>query len=176
MTPDEYFEQEVARLRNEWEAGRFDALIELVMLAADFRPLPLWAAEAAAEQLTAAINGIPPSAGARDTSRGRAGGIVARLDQDALHLMRWNVASWALGDIVGGDDSARRKRTRKELTKGKGTREEAFALASELLRGSTAQASPDAVKKSYDLVNHEIRAGNAARFGIGEETRRIKPS
>jgi hypothetical protein len=72
------------------------------------------------------------------------------------------------GERIAGLDAAGRKRIRREVTGARGTREDAFILASNMLAGSPAQATPEVVEASYKLVQKEIEAGNAARFQIGE--------
>jgi hypothetical protein len=165
MTHDEYFEREEARLKSEWEAGRFTALIELTVLLSDIRPMPTWAANAVAEQLERAFAGLPPTAGDRTTTRGRSGGIAARMAEDQIHRIRWSMAAVALGTVAGGDLQAHKK-TRASITGKKGTVDDAFLWVSEMLRGKRAQAEPEAIKKSYKLVEKELAAGNGARFGI----------
>lgn len=42
-------------------------------------------------------------------------------------------------------------------------------VASGLLKGSTAEAEPDTVEASYDLVEHAIQAGHAGEFYVSKD-------
>ena len=166
MTPEQFYTIELERLRVEWEAGRFDALLDALVLSNDARPLPEWATLGAVNGLRLAAAGEPLPG----TSRGRAGGIIPKLQQDDIHRRRWELSCWALGELQPAQSAADRKSIRREIAlafgKSKGTRPEAFQIVSEMLRKSEARGSPEAIEASYKLVNNAIRVGDASRFRV----------
>lgn len=97
--------------------------------------------------------------------RGPGGGAWARAQLDDKHRMRWSIARFMLGGNVA-TDPAEMKCVRRSM--GFKNKDGAFMAASDMLIGTNAQGEPDAIRNSYELVENEIRMGNAARFSLGD--------
>lgn len=132
----------LAELERRWlDEKYYPAVIEAFeWCAGNFLPLPDWLAQAirGALQLTLARGG-------RD-GNDRKGGFLPQARQIEKHEVRWSLAKhWLVHrDTLPSLGFA-------------ATRDGAFAFASELLRGTSAQGSADRVEASYDLIERKRR-------------------
>jgi hypothetical protein len=145
MTAEEFFEQELSALERQWRAGYFPALREAVVFCHTAgAQVPQWLAEALVVELDAAFAGV------KTTGRGRTGGHMARARAHQNDRARWEWACFFLSQREPGRGG--------RVIDGKlMTRDHAFELASEQLRGTPAQGSKDAVKASYERVQRQMR-------------------
>lgn len=135
MTPEAYFEQELARLREQFDAGDFRAIPEAVALLAAREPeWPDWLIHAVMHALSVAFE----HGGA--TGKGKTGGFVIRAKRADIDAKRHQVAFMCL-----------------TVRKSHETRADAFAEAQALLQGTFAQGSPGAIEDSFNRVQAATR-------------------
>lgn len=140
MKKEEWFPKKLDDLRRRFEAGHGPSLLDAAELCvANCWAQPQWISEAMLEVVTGTRSLV---------AKGRGNDLDRTEDRRAF--MRWSWASVYLRN--------------KRLLPGYGhpaTRAGAFAYASELLRGSDAQAEPATVENSYDKVQRAIKGGKA---------------
>lgn len=119
---------ELERLQERWEQGDFRAVAEAFSHLSWQEPeWPEWIRSAVLEALAFAFE----NAGA--AGKGKKGGHLVQAKRADVDAMRWSIAKMCLGGRAPGE-----------------TRPEAFARAQEMLAGSFAQGSPQAIEKSYE--------------------------
>jgi hypothetical protein len=144
---EDWIKRQEASFEAKFKDGAENALIDIILLCERYgRCLPRWAVQPIVTSLT---NG-----GLVSKKRGRVGNASAAARQNAIHYQRWATVK-ELRD------------RRQEFAESLGfetTWEAAFNNAHDSLKGTFAQGSPDAVKKSYQLVERLGRQGKGARF------------
>jgi hypothetical protein len=131
MSPDEYFQEQLAELERQWAAGDFRAVPEAIATChAGKHPLPDWLAAATlrALEVTFQHGGAP--------GRGKKGGHLVRAARTDRDWMRWTAAMACLKD--------RSSKTTEDM---------AFEQAQEMLAGTPSQGSPEAIRASYYRIN-----------------------
>jgi hypothetical protein len=146
MDVAEYIAGQLASCKRKWEEGSFPALIEAFLICTDNgRPLPDWVSGAVLEELTVAHNAGKSATGKRGQAAPRRAYLNNRIAQ-----MRWSLARHWLNN--------RKSLLRKaDGTEYPATREGAFALTAELLQGTIAQGSPDAIEETFDAVEKKMK-------------------
>lgn len=134
-------EDRVERLKADWQAGYFPAVIEAFQWCTlNDLPLPAWLADAVRPALLHSMR----TAGAE--GRGKTGGFLARARRREIDRTRWAAADFALVN-----------RRLLPCWDYPPTSEGAFDYASQELRGTAAQGSAGAVKASYERVQRQRR-------------------
>lgn len=144
-----FFRRLIADCDRAFKAGAETFLLDALQLCGHRKlPLPRWMVEGIEQRLMAAWR--VPRPGKR-----RAPSVLARHRQDRIHFARWTRA-WELRkhrdelrDMIGGTSW-----------------EKIFAAVSRELKGTPAQGSWLAMRKSFYQVQREIRAGRGAQYGF----------
>jgi hypothetical protein len=140
---DDGIDREVEKLRAEWEGnGYYPAVVEAFQWCVlNDRLLPNWVADAAYGALILAAN-----KGGRK-GRGKTGSYLYQARRAEIDQRRWGVADHALA-------------FRSDLPSFgayEANRQGAFAHASDLLAGTPAQGSPEAIERSYNRIQKQKR-------------------
>lgn len=139
-----FIERELRFLEKAWQDGRRDALNRAVVFCHQHNlSLPQWAVYAILDLLS----------GGGAIGIGRLSNPHERDRQNSIHYTRWD----AVNEL---------RERRRELAK-RGYHpswEEAYANAAEMLKDSEAAGSPEAIKRSYQLVQKIFRSGKGGRF------------
>lgn len=149
-TPAEYFEQEFAAMKREFDAGHLPALFDAVNLAHINKiALPEWGALAVMNLIIAKYNSTSGKKRLR-----------SKYALDYIHWVRWLKLSWEF-NMRGIVYSKRNGRPRKSVA---GKISEARTAASKSLKGHVARGEPRQMQISFDLVESARDTGNDARF------------
>jgi len=162
-----------AAYRSGVQAALTDALFLCLTMK---QTAPEWVV-AAAEEVTGDAAG-----GVVQRGIGRTASAAARYRADIVHFDRWasvkdirekQIRHRGTLDRIIKDDPADPMihRVRALIEKVGETWDDAYNAASAILRGTFAQGSPGAMKDSYQFVEREVKAGNAARFYIPHSER-----
>lgn len=135
MTPQQFYEGELERLRADWENGDFRAIADAVALLAVRDPeWPEWLITAVMGALATAFEagGAP--------GKGKTGGHLARARRADIDAKRHQVAFFELALRRRGE-----------------TREDAFEAAHVRLRATFAKGSASAIQASYNRHQRRLR-------------------
>jgi hypothetical protein len=136
----------LSNLERAWQDGSLLALrVAISSCEKNHRPLPKWVNAAALAVL----------AMSEKKRRGRLANMAVRDKQTEIHYLRHSLVrqlkpAWASKTV---------RKLKPEMTW-----EDAREQASKILRGTPAQGSPDAMKKSYELVEKLMKQGRGWRF------------
>jgi hypothetical protein len=152
-TPEEFFAQEFAARKKEWDAGRhYPALHYVVHLAcANSVPPPEWAALAVLDLIVARHNAVSGKKRLR-----------SRYALDHIHRMRWSALTVAFRGR--GIDKYKKIRGRPKDARGI---QEAREEASKGLRKSVAFGTPRQIQDSFDKVEKARGTAAEARYFFG---------
>lgn len=146
-TLEQLHESYLRSLARAWGDGSLSALVDAVKWCQrKSLPLPDWAANGVLQMLS-----VPDRKLTLADRRNR------------IHYARWDV----IRELRDRRHELKISHPMPDGTKSEGykpTWESAYDNASEALAGTEAAGSPDAVKKSYQLVERLFRAGKGARF------------
>jgi hypothetical protein len=154
---ERFIQRELSSLRRAHFCGNFFAIVEAIEFCAKYgKPLPTWLSEAVLAELK--NNYFNAGKG----SLGRLSRSLASDRQAYIHYWRWSAV----------EELRRRKEELKLTPEGAGPRrpfleptwEAAYENASNALKGTIAEGSPDTVKKSYQKVERATKKGEGARY------------
>ena len=136
-------------LDNLERVGSDEALLAAIQWCAEYqRPLPTWAVKGVQRALT--------DLGIKAVARkGRHARRETAARESRIHYTRWDAVH-----------ELRDRRHELQTLGYKPTWEEAYFNASETLQGTEAAGSPEAIKKSYQLVNRLFKSAKGARFYV----------
>jgi hypothetical protein len=155
LTAEEFYEEELTKLRALWDAKNPIALFDAVRYcqAVDL-PLPEWAA-------LAVLNTIRDHFEVAKGHSGGSGGVKERLAMDYAHHARWN----ALKTVLTIHGLKELPKGRGRPTPGKLTAEPLLTAAKGLLKGKAKHGGTKQIKQSFDIVEKSLAAGEA-RFNL----------
>lgn len=149
-----FVDRRLAACERAWAAGNYPALMDAVGLCTNYgRPLPAWVARATLDALAERYEGVVGE------KRGRLANPKAEYRQNYIHYCRWD----AVNEL--------RDRQAELEPAGYDLRwEKIFHVVSEYLNQSRSIAfgGPDAIRKSYQLVQRAFRNGDGAKYFIAE--------
>lgn len=137
---DAWVLREIGKCERAWLAGSYIALIDVVMVCAEYeRPLPRWANKAVFDALGAQFTGTGKG------HKGRTANAKAAYLENEKHMARFY--------------------TVRELREYEGVKWTAvFIEAAERLKGTPAYGAPDTIRDSYRLVSRDAKEGKGMKY------------